>query len=415
MNNFLDTDQDTHESEVWATYRVRDIRQNLEKRASGIAIGLTIGTWTDLPQARQNRVAEHCGRVQSIEVKEEQADGYILADITIAYPVANFDDTFACLLTTVFGKLSMDGQIRLVALEIPNQLARRFPGPAFGVDGCRHRFAVHGRPFVMSIFKACIGLTLAELTDQFEAQAAGGIDLVKDDEIFFTETYASPEDRVVAYRERALSVAAKTGRETAYAVNLTGPAHQLRERARRLSDLGAGALLVNVVAYGFDLVADLAADPDVHAPILAHPAVAGALYGSEGYGIAADIVLGQLAHMAGADMAIFPSMYGSVTLGGEATTTLIRHLRDSRVYKPSLPAPSAGIFPGLVPQLMRDFGEDLILNAGGGIHGHPHGPTLGGRAFREAIEAVQAGVSLEVAAASQTALQAALSTWGGRP
>lgn len=399
---------------VIATYRVVDHQRALEKRAEGIAVGLTIGSWTELPQTRHQQVSAHCGQVQGIRVVEEANDGRVIAEISVGYPQANFDGTFAALLTTVFGKLSMDGEIRLVELQIPDELALRHPGPKFGVRGCRDRYGVIGRPFVMSIFKSCVGLTLPELVSQFEEQALGGVDLVKDDEIFFTEAYATPEARVVAYRQAARAIAERTGRETAYAVNLNGPVHQLRERARRLSDLGAGALLVNIVAYGYDVVADLAADPDVNVPILAHPAVSGALYGGHTYGIEADIVLGQLARMAGADMAIFPSMYGSVTLGTTATERLIDHLRRGTVHKPSLPAPSAGIYPGLVPQLYADFGNDLIVNAGGGIHGHPQGPAAGGQAFAEAVRAVQSGNTLREAAKDSDVLRIALEKWGTR-
>lgn len=399
---------------VRATYRVLDLAKNLEKRADGIAVGLTIGTWTDLPKARIAQLSAHCGQADGIQVLEEHNDGRVTADISVRYPVANFDNTFASLLTTVFGKLSMDGEIRLVDLQIPDSLARQYPGPKFGVAGCRDRYNAPSNPLVMSIFKACIGLTLPELVEEFEEQAGGGVHLVKDDEIFFTEAYATPEERVVAYREAANRVAESTGRETAYAVNLTGPAHALRDRARRLSQLGAGALLVNVVAYGYDVVADIARDSDIQTPILAHPAVSGALYGGNQYGIAADIVLGQLMRLAGADMVIFPSMYGSVTLGEEATIGVLRHLREESVHRPCFVAPSAGIYPGLVGKLYADFGEDLIVNAGGGIHGHPQGASAGGQAFLAAIDAVKRGIPLTDAAVTNDALRQAIEKWGVR-
>ncbi|MCL6488754.1 MAG: 2,3-diketo-5-methylthiopentyl-1-phosphate enolase [Alicyclobacillus mali] len=397
---------------VVATYRLRDRKDKLEARAEGIAVGLTIGTWTDLPAARKSEVAKHCGRVEGIRVLEERPEGDVVAEIDIAYPVANLNGTFASLLVTVFGKLSMDGEIRLERLQMPDSLVRQFPGPKFGVEGVRQRLGAYHRPLVMSIFKACAGLTLDELVEAFGEQAEGGVDLVKDDEIFFTEAYATPEDRVRAYAAKTDEIAQRTGRRTAYAVNLTGPVHSLRERARRLAELGAGALLVNVVAYGYDVVADLARDPEVHVPILAHPAVSGALYGSPNYGIAADIVLGQLMRLAGADIGIFPSMYGSVTLGREATDRLLQHLRAEGPHKPVLPAPSAGIYPGLVPRLYQDFGVDLVLNAGGGIHGHPGGARMGGRAFFDAIWAVEQGVPLQEAAKDRPALLQALEKRG---
>ena len=65
---------------------------------------------------------------------------------------------------------------------------------------------------------------------------------------------------------------------------------------------------------------------------------------------------------------------------------------------------------------MRDFGNDVVVNAGGGVHGHPMGAAAGGQAFRQAIDAALAGISLHDAAkaAGNEALGAAVSAWGVR-
>jgi len=400
---------------ILATYRVLDDKAKLSKRADSIAVGLTVGSWTDLPQTQQASVRAHCGYVVDISVVANtpaREDGKVLADLTIGYPMLNFTASVAAILTTVFGKLSMDGQIRLTRLQVPRSFATQFPGPKFGVDGIRARTGVYERPFVMSIFKACIGRSLDDLSQHFRDQALGGVDFVKDDEIFFTEAYATPENRVVAYRAVAREVAETTGRQVAYAVNLTGPLPALFERAKRLSELGAGALLLNVFAYGYDVLQALAADPDVNVPILAHPAVSGALYAAPNFGLAADIVLGQLLRLAGADMVLYPSAYGSVTLGAAEGQALVAALRVDNGLRVALPAPSAGIHPGLVPALVRDFGTDVVINAGGGIHGHPAGATAGGKAFVDAVDAVVSGQALEARALSSPELAAALQVWG---
>ncbi|MDQ0189795.1 2,3-diketo-5-methylthiopentyl-1-phosphate enolase [Alicyclobacillus cycloheptanicus] len=399
---------------IYATYRVVDKPNQLQARADGIAIGLTVGSWTDLPQSKQDSVRQHCGIVASIEEVDAGArpDGTVTADITIGYPVINFTPTFAALLTTVFGKLSMDGLIKLVGLQIPEPFARAFPGPKFGVNGIRDRLKVYNRPLLMSIFKSCIGNNLDELTAHFTEQALGGADLIKDDEIFFTEAYATPEARVEAYTKAMERTRRETGKDVLYAVNLTGPVFELRDRARRLSDLGAGALLLNVFAYGLDVLRELAADPDIQVPIMAHPAVSGALYAAPQHGIAADILLGQLLRLGGADIVIYPSPYGSVTLERTVGQQLVSALRTPGPHNVCLPAPSAGIHPGLVPILLQDMGVDFIVNAGGGIHGHPDGATAGGQAFTAAIDAALAGVPLAEAANHSEPLRKALLRWG---
>ncbi|MCL6625506.1 2,3-diketo-5-methylthiopentyl-1-phosphate enolase [Alicyclobacillus shizuokensis] len=397
---------------VLATYELEDKPSALEKRAEGIAVGLTVGSWTDLPAAKQASMQPYRGVVEGIEIQEELTADRVRARITIGYPVANLVPSIAALLTTVFGKLSMDGVIRLVDLRLPTAYVRQFPGPKLGVQGVRERLGVGERPLVMSIFKSCIGQTLEELTGHFREQALGGVDLIKDDEIFFSETLAAPEARVQRFREAAAEIEDELGKPVLYAVNLSGPIFDLRDRARRLVELGASALLLNVVAFGYDALQHLAADPEVAVPILAHPAISGALYGAPHHGIASHIVLGQLMRLAGADVAIFPSPYGSVTLPVEEGQALVAALRETNGLRTVLPAPSAGVHPGLVPNIVRDFGHNVILNAGGAIHGHPQGATGGGRAFLAAAEAVAQGVPLAEAAEASEPLRLALERWG---
>lgn len=85
---------------------------------------------------------------------------------------------------------------------------------------------------------------------------------------------------------------------------------------------------------------------------------------------------------------------------------------DGLPLRKSFPVPSAGIHPGLVPLIHRDFGLDVVVNAGGGIHGHPLGTAAGGRAFRQAIDAVLAGEPLREAAKRHDELRAAIEAWG---
>ncbi|GGJ06821.1 2,3-diketo-5-methylthiopentyl-1-phosphate enolase [Alicyclobacillus cellulosilyticus] len=397
---------------IVATYRLVTRDKDLRKRAESIAVGLTVGSWTDLPAARQAQLKPYCGTVGETRILAEHQDGSILAEIEVGYPVRNLTPRIPALLTTVFGKLSMDGDIKLVGLRLPEAFVRQFPGPKFGVAGVRQRLGVEGRPLIMSIFKSCIGMPLDALVEHFTEQALGGVDLIKDDEIFFSEQLATPEARVAAYVRAAERVAGTTGRKVAYAVNLTGPTYELRDRARRLADLGAGALLFNVFAYGLDILQELAADPAIQVPIMAHPAVAGALYAAPRHGIAASIVLGQLLRLAGADIVIYPSPYGSVTLAKEEGAAVLGALRGPSPHKPCLPAPSAGIHPGMVPVLLRDFGTDFIVNAGGAIHGHPGGATAGGQAFVAAVQAAISGRPLREAAQASEPLAQAIARWG---
>ncbi|RCW51058.1 2,3-diketo-5-methylthiopentyl-1-phosphate enolase [Paenibacillus prosopidis] len=400
-----------------ATYRSYDDKADFNKKALSIAVGLTVGSWTELPEAQKAEMEKHLGKVVSVNVHEPAgaAPGERYADIQIAYPDINFSRDLPALLVTVFGKLSMDGRIKLMDLDVSDTFVSAFPGPKFGLNGVRDLLGVHDRPLLMSIFKSVVGHDLANLQEQFYKQALGGVDLIKDDEILFENPLTPLEKRVEACMDAARRAQAETGQKLLYAVNLTGPTSQLAANARKAIDAGANALLFNVLAYGYDVLHELSSDKSINVPIAAHPAMAGAMYPSQHYGISASLLLGKLMRLAGADLVLFPSPYGSVVMPREENLAVKDALlAPMHGLQTSFPVPSAGIHPGLVPLILKDFGTDVVVNAGGGIHGHPMGTAAGGQAFRQAITAALNGVPLR-AAAAQTGnepLQAAIDAWG---
>ncbi|CAM3128074.1 2,3-diketo-5-methylthiopentyl-1-phosphate enolase [Paenibacillus lupini] len=399
-----------------ATYRSYDEKADFDKKALSIAVGLTVGSWTELPEARKAEMEKHLGKVLSVDV-HEPACGERYADIRIAYPDINFSRDIPALLVTIFGKLSMDGKIKLIDLDVSEEFQSAFPGPKFGLEGVRQLLGVHDRPLLMSIFKSVVGHDLPNLQEQFYKQALGGVDLIKDDEILFENPLTPLEKRVEVCMEAARKAQQETGQKLLYAVNLTGPTSQLANQARKAIAAGANALLFNVLSYGYDVLHELSKDPEINVPIAAHPALAGAFYPSPHYGIGASVLLGKLMRLAGADLVLFPSPYGSVVMPKEENLAVKDALlAPSSTLRTSFPVPSAGIHPGLVPLILRDFGTDVVVNAGGGIHGHPMGTAAGGQAFRSAITAAMNGVPLREAAAQpgNEALQAAIDAWGSK-
>jgi len=80
--------------------------------------------------------------------------------------------------------------------------------------------------------------------------------------------------------------------------------------------------------------------------------------------------------------------------------------------KKTFPVASGGIHPGFVPANYKFFGTDFVINAGGGIHGHPWGTRAGATAMKQAIDACMKGVTLESYAKDHKELAAALKQWG---
>ncbi|WP_433957345.1 2,3-diketo-5-methylthiopentyl-1-phosphate enolase [Cytobacillus horneckiae] len=403
--------------DIIATYQVFGRPGTFEKKAEGIALGLTIGSWTDLPLLEQEQLKKHKGKVISINefYDDEHPNRYgeVRAEISISYPTVNFSNDLPAILTTVFGKLSLDGEVKLLDLQFDNSYLTNFPGPRFGIDGIRDTINVYNRPLTMSIFKGVIGRDIEFLKEQLNQQALGGVDLVKDDEILFDNALTPFSERIIQGKKVLQNVFEQTGHRTLYAVNLSGKTFELRDKARKAKELGADALLFNVHTYGLDVLQALAEDDEIALPLMAHPAFSGAFTSSSLYGVSTALLLGKLIRTAGADFSLFPSPYGSVALERNQAIGVSAFLKEENGLKKSFPVPSAGIHPGLVPQLYDDFGIDSIINAGGGVHGHPEGAAGGGRAFRQALSAVIAGQTLSEAVEEHAELRTAISLWGG--
>lgn len=401
-------------SEIIATYLVHDAKHNPEKKAEEIALGLTVGSWTQLQKLEQEQLKKYKGRVISTEkLHIDEQTNETVAVLKIAYPSNNFSLDLPAILTTVFGKLSLDGKIKLLDLDFSKELKTAFPGPKFGINGLREKLGVYDRPLLMSIFKGILGRDLSFLISQLREQALGGVDFVKDDEILFDNPLTPFEQRITGGREVLQQVYEETGHRTLYAVNLTGRTSQLIDKAKRAKELSADLLLFNVFAYGLDVLQELREEEGVDLPIMAHPAVSGALTSSDVYGISHSLLLGKLLRYAGADLSLFPSPYGSVALEKRAALSIAEALTDqSEPMNKSFPVPSAGIHPGLVPLLLQDFGLDSVINAGGGVHGHPAGAKGGGLAFRQAIELSQQGLSLRENSQQYPELATAIELWG---
>jgi len=80
--------------------------------------------------------------------------------------------------------------------------------------------------------------------------------------------------------------------------------------------------------------------------------------------------------------------------------------------KPVFAVCSGGIYPGHVPYLMKNFGKDIIIQAGGGVHGHPDGTRVGAMAMRQAVDATMKGETLEHYGRSHKELMDAMEFWG---
>lgn len=63
--------------------------------------------------------------------------------------------------------------------------------------------------------------------------------------------------------------------------------------------------------------------------------------------------------------------------------------------KTTFPVASGGINPGRVSIKIKALGKDIVIQAGGGIQGHPSGSRAGAKAMRQAVDTIMKGIPIE--------------------
>ncbi|MGQ9512822.1 RuBisCO large subunit C-terminal-like domain-containing protein [Thermodesulfitimonas sp.] len=217
------------------------------------------------------------------------------------------------------------------------------------------------------------------------------------------------------------------GEKKAYLPNVTGDTETMLRRAVMVKREGGRYVMVDIVTAGFAGLLSLRR-ADLGLVIHAHRAMYASFARSRRHGISM-LVLAKLARLAGVDQLHIGRVVGKMEGDREEVLACHRALgnqtgalpgaesalppQDWRGIKPVLAVASGGLHPGHIPDLVSIFGRDVLLQFGGGVHGHPKGTRAGAQAVQEAVEAVVAGTSLAAAAESREALRTALSCWGG--
>ncbi|MGB2798398.1 MAG: RuBisCO large subunit C-terminal-like domain-containing protein [Dehalococcoidia bacterium] len=383
-----------------------------------LAIEQSTGTWVavpgETPEVRAQHVAKVIGVYEVPDYEFEVPQGVETRDyiVQIAFPEVNIGEQIPMLLTAVVGNISMGGRIKVLDIRFPEKYVAGFKGPKFGIPGVREILGVPDRPLLNNMIKPCTGYPLEVGAQLFRDAALGGCDIIKDDELIADASFNSAMGRVKRYMEIEKQVYEEKGERTLYTVNISDEVPKIFENAKRAVELGCNALMINYLAVGLPVMRAIAEDPDINVPILAHMDVAGAMYMSPFHGLSSHIVLGKLPRLAGADIVVIPAPYGKAPVITDKFLNAARTL-SFPLYnlKPTWPMPSGGITPSMTPDVMRDLGNDIVIGSGGGIHAHPQGPIAGAKAFRQAIDAVMQGISLEEYGKDHPELEVAHKQW----
>lgn len=375
--------------------------------ARAIAEEQTTGTWTDI-STREDYVHYLDGEIENLI---PSGDGY---QVSIRYPkeifeIGNIPQYLSVFAGNLFG-LSRIAAVRLLDVEFPKEIIP-FKGPKFGIEGVRKLTGTTDRPHVGTIIKPKVGLNPEDTAAVAYEAAIGGVDLIKDDETLTDQKFCPIAQRLPLVMEKLDQVKSETGRTVLYAVNISAAGDKILERAKQAKEMGANMLMIDVIVCGFDAIRVVAEDPSINLPLHIHRTMHAAITRNHEHGIAMRPFC-RLVRMLGGDQLHTGTVSGKMEhdtqelIGDNRTLTHPWH-----GIRSVFPVASGGLHPGGVADEMRVLGNDLILQAGGGIHGHPDGTRAGATAMRQAVDAAMEEIPLATYAEDHPELKRALEKW----
>jgi len=375
----------------------------LTKAAEEIAAESSIGTWTEVA-TMSDRIRKLGAKVFSIRSNT----------VKVAYPEelfekGNLSQILSSVAGNIFGMKAIRN-LRLLDIEFTEGLVRSFQGPELGLEEVRGITGIHNRPLLGTIFKPKLGLTPKEMEVQAHVIYSNGIDWAKDDENLASMKFNKFEERAQRMLGVVDRIYSEEGRRVIYAPNITGPLDKMLERAELVKELGGRCIMVDVLTVGWSALQYIRKQ-NFGRIVHGHRAMHAALTRNKRHGISM-MVIAKCSRLVGVSALHTGTVFGKMEGGKDDVSKLNEFLKsDFYGMKKVMPIASGGLHPGLVPKLYNALGNDLIINFGGGLWGHPQGPAAGARAIRQSLDAALKGISLAKYAESHEELRAALKKW----
>lgn len=394
----------------------------IQKAAEVIAGEQSTGTFIKLAAETDDLRARSAAVVESVEVVsvstqpalacKQQSNRYERGVIRISWPIENFGSSLPNLLATVAGnlfELSETSAIRLLDIELPNELIESCPGPMFGIEGTRKVTGIENAPVIGTIIKPSVGLDAAATAELVAQLASANIDFIKDDELQANGGYCPFAERVEAVMQVLDDHEDKTGKRIMYAFNITDDIETMRRNYDLLLKRRACCAMVSLFSVGLSGLLDVRRQGEL--VIHGHRAGWGVYSRSADIGIAFP-VWQKLWRLAGADHL---HVNGFANKFSEPDTTVaqsalsVQAALSSSLDHSAMPVFSSAQTVWQMAPAKRVLGNsDFILTAGGGIMSHPDGPAAGVVALRQAANSVNQGVSIEDGAKEHKELAAAV-------
>jgi ribulose-bisphosphate carboxylase large chain len=393
--------------------------------------------WTDRLTANTHYQAK-AYRVDEVPGRPGEYFAYIAYDIDL-FEEGSIANLTSSIIGNVFGFKPLKA-LRLEDMRIPVAYLKTFQGPAHGIVMEREYLNKYGRPLLGATIKPKLGLSARNYGRVVYEACRGGLDFTKDDENINSQPFMRWRDRFLFGMEGVNRAMEETGEIKGHYFNVTaGTMEEMYRRAEFAKELGSVIVMIDLT-IGYTAIQSMAHWARQNGVLLhLHRAGHSTYTRQKTHGVSFRVI-SKWVRMMGVDHTHAGTVVGKLEGDPATTRGFYDTLRDGYVPKKLqngiffdqdwaslpgvMPVASGGIHAGQMHQLLDLFGDDVILQFGGGTIGHPYGIAAGAEANRVALEAIVKARNegrdllregpdvLRNAAKSCQPLEAALSTWG---
>ncbi|OYT42730.1 MAG: type III ribulose-bisphosphate carboxylase [Candidatus Aenigmarchaeota archaeon ex4484_224] len=392
--------------EIIASFYFEPNDKNLKKVAGAIAAESSTGTWSEVKE--NSYVKKISAKV--FELKKNF--------VKIAYPLelfelGNLPNLLSSIAGNIFG-MKIVKNLKLLDVQFPRKYVKSFRGPKFGIKGIRKMLKIKKRPLIGTIVKPKVGLNTKDFAKVAYEAWKGGIDIVKDDENLASQNFNKFEKRIELVLKAKEKAEKETGEVKGYLANVTSETFEMIKRAYLLEEFGNNYMMVDILTIGFSALQTLR-NQEFNLALHAHRAMHAAITRNPKHGISMYFIA-KISRLVGVDQ-IHTGTAGIGKMKAlENETELCNEFLRSEWFRVRkvLPVASGGLHPGLIPALVKKLGNDIVIQAGGGIHAHPKGTFAGAKAMREVVEGLIEGYTTKEIAKKSEEVRLAIKKWGYR-
>jgi ribulose-bisphosphate carboxylase large chain len=416
--SFIDLKYKPKSTDVLCQFKIIPAKGYSFREVCSITAGeSSVGTWTDISTINKKTQEKITPRVYYLDEKNKRC--------RIAYPCDLFElnsvpDIMSSIGGNIYGMKCVTGLL-WEDVTLPKIMLDKFKGPQFGISGIRKYLGVKERPLVGTIVKPKVGLNEKEHAKVAYNSWLGGCDVVKDDENLTSQTFNNFYKRIPETLKLMKKAEKETGEKKVYLANCTAPADEMIKRIKFVEANGGNYIMLDILTLGWSALQ--LARKITKLPIHAHRAGHAMFDRTGNHGMKMEVIA-QFARMVGVDTLHIGTAYGKMTGGKDEVLHIEDEIEHSATQKtkenlsqnwyhikPVFAVASGGVYPGIVDKIIHFMGNDVVIQAGGGIHGHPDGTIAGARAMRQAVDASMKKISLKEYSKTHQELKKALEKW----